>query len=178
MVGNIFVEDLYLGSNAVLYGDVQCKTIKIEYGASIVGQLLVSTDFTLLNHGESNESKSIIEHNDLHNQITSTEEVEEEESIDDQHFGFYRKPPKKAYRSLVVIVEPQVDFYPGGSIYSIENPHHNNTEASIATQHISDFISNNMENITDIVILLDSHNVSIIILYFSILYTISDNYNF
>ena len=165
MIGNLSVEDLHLGSNAILYGDVTCKSIKVEYGASIVGQLSVSIKFIL---NQDLDTKSLIEDSNINDNLQKLKiaSIDEESQSTENDYGFYRKPPKKAYRNILLIVEPQVDFYPGGTIYSTESPqHHDETESnSSTTNQIAEFISKNIENITDIVILLDSHNVNKLIL--------------
>jgi hypothetical protein len=124
----------------------------------LVGRLEVSPR-TMIN-SDYDESKSLIE-GDVDNEddvesLHSRSPVKAEQSYEEeQEPSPAQGPPKRTYKAVLFIMEPQVDFYPGGKCGA------KGSAADVqAAQRIAEFIHSHMDDIDDIVITLDSHNVS------------------
>lgn len=155
------MENLYLGNSASVHGDITCRTIQIDGGAALVGKLEISPQAQITS--EYDENKSIIE-GDLEEEdefpIEDEEqspraELFEEEEEQDSYASPAKPPPRREYRVVLFIMEPQVDFYPGGKCGA-----KGSNEDSEKAERLADFIHSHMEDIDEIVVSLDSHNVS------------------
>jgi len=163
VIGDVNVENLYLGNSASVHGDITCRTIQIDGGAALVGKLEISPQAQITS--EYDENKSIIE-GDLEEEDEFPIEDEEQspraelfEDEDEHDSNSYaspvKPPPRREYRVVLFIMEPQVDFYPGGKC-GAKGP----SEDAEKAERLADFIHSHMEDIDEIVVSLDSHNVS------------------
>ncbi len=143
IVGDIHVGSLSIGPNAVIYGDITCQTISIRKGSTIVGRVKTSQTMELTSYFP--ESKSIIEgfEDDLDDHSSDDENNDKKQSAE-------ILPPPRSNRQVLVIYEPQIDLFEGGSW---------GTGKMDIIQSISDFILKNISDIDEIVVPLDSHNV-------------------
>lgn len=160
VIGDINVENLHLGSSAAVHGDITCKSLQIDGGAALVGRLEISPNAPI--NSDYDESKSIIEGDvqeeahefPLESPQKGTGDDAEEEF--EEHFPSpVKSPPRRQYRVVLFIMEPQVDFYPGGKCGA-----RGSRDDAEAAERLADFIHAHMDDIDDIVITLDSHNVS------------------
>eukprot|EP00601_Ochromonadales_sp_CCMP2298_P000343 CAMPEP_0173178384 /NCGR_PEP_ID=MMETSP1141-20130122/5507_1 /TAXON_ID=483371 /ORGANISM="non described non described, Strain CCMP2298" /LENGTH=577 /DNA_ID=CAMNT_0014100871 /DNA_START=138 /DNA_END=1871 /DNA_ORIENTATION=- len=183
VVGDVSVERLVLGSQAAVHGDVTCRALRIEGGASIVGLLTVSPKAAV--PSEYDEHRSLV---DVLEDPLDGFSLEEDDGGDgDEGSGSPvrsasrhdspspaasrssspMRPARRDYRVVLLVLEPQVDFYPGGScgpgfpLVDLGMGGGGEQELGAdgsAMQRLSDAILLNMEGIDEIVISLDSHN--------------------
>lgn len=89
-----------------------------------------------------------------------TDEEEDESTAPETAFAENSPPapvvPKRGYKNILFIHEPQVDFYGGGACCGPSSSGSTEYGAKIA-----EFIENNLDNIDDIIVTLDSHSVSV-----------------
>lgn len=160
VIGDVNVEYLHLGSSASVHGDIICKSLQIDGGAALVGKLEISPHATV--NSEYDENKSIIE-GDVEDEKDEFPLEDTEESPRDfvdndevsERNSPEKPPPRREYRVVLFIMEPQVDFYPGGKCGC--KGASDDTEAA---ERLADFIHAHMDDIDEIVVSLDSHNVS------------------
>lgn len=164
VVGDVNVENLYLGSSASVHGDISCKTIQIDGGAALVGKLEISPHAQIIS--DYDENKSIIEGDiEMEEEFPITDEevasprgelFHEDENDENSSYHSPAKPvvKRREYRVVLFIMEPQVDFYPGGKCGA--RGANNDTEKA---EVLADFIHSHMDDIDEIVVSLDSHNV-------------------
>jgi len=163
VVGDVNVENLYLGSSASVHGDVSCKTIQIDGGAALVGKLEISPHALVTS--DYDENKSIIEGDiEVEEEFPITDEevasprgelFQEDENDQNSYHSPVKPAPRREYRVVLFIMEPQVDFYPGGKCGA--RGASNDTEKA---EILADYIHSHMDDIDEIVVSLDSHNVS------------------
>jgi len=195
VVGDVSVERLVLGSQAAVHGDVTCRALRIEGGASIVGLLTVSPKAAV--PSEYDEHRSLV---DVLEDPLDGFSLEEDDGGDgDEGSGSPvrsasrhdspspaasrssspMRPARRDYRVVLLVLEPQVDFYPGGScgpgfpLVDLGMGGGGEQELGAdgsAMQRLSDAILLNMEGIDEIVISLDSHNVRPLYPPYSLLY--------
>ena len=82
---------------------MKCNHIEVESNAALIGKLEVS---------EHLQIESVLDEDPVHGEDQtegSNEDDEEMKSVADD-------PPEKKKTVHLLIVEPQVDFYPGGSL--------------------------------------------------------------
>lgn len=160
VIGDVNVEYLHLGSSASIHGDITCKSLQIDGGAALVGKLEISPHAMV--SSEYDENKSIID-GDLDHEKDEFPLEDTNESPRNDDFGNEeasernspeKPPPRREYRVVLFIMEPQVDFYPGGKCGC--KGASDDTEAA---ERLADFIHAHMEDIDEIVVSLDSHNV-------------------
>ena len=170
VVGDVNVENLYLGSSASVHGDISCKSIQIDGGAALVGKLEISPQAQVIS--DYDENKSIIEGDiEMEEEFPITEEeiasprgelFHEEEEAENEENSYHSPaktlPKRREYRVVLFIMEPQVDFYPGGKC-GARGTNDDTEKAEI----LADFIHSHMDDIDEIVVSLDSHNVSYLI---------------
>lgn len=160
LIGDVNVESVHLGSSAAVHGDVTCRSLQMDGGAAVVGRLEVSPR-TLIN-SDYDETKSIIEGNADNEtdgaSLGSPSPAKPEPSYEEEKEPSPIKPvPKKNYRTVLFIMEPQVDFYPGGKCGG-KGPVGDDQQAA---DRMAEFIYSHIDDIDDIVITLDSHNVGL-----------------
>ena len=167
VIGDINVENLHLGSCAAVHGDIACKTIEIDAGAALVGRLEISPQAMI--NSDYDECKSIIDDGELDleredssprsptKKLRSSENnfTDENEEEMKQNSPEKIQIPRRQYRVVLFIMEPQIDFYPGGKC-GIKN----SSQDSEAAEILADFINCHMDDIDEIVVTLDAHNVS------------------
>ena len=163
VVGDVNVENLYLGSSASVHGDISCKTIQIDGGAALVGKLEISPHALVTS--DYDENKSIIEGDiEVEEEFPITDEevasprgelFQEDENDQESYHSPVKPAPRREYRVVLFIMEPQVDFYPGGKCGA--RGASNDTEKA---EILADFIHSHLDDIDEIVVSLDSHNVS------------------
>uniref|UniRef100_A0A7S3HKF8 Uncharacterized protein n=1 Tax=Spumella elongata TaxID=89044 RepID=A0A7S3HKF8_9STRA len=161
VVGDVIVENLYLGSSASVHGDISCKTIQIDGGAALVGKLEISPHALVTS--DYDENKSIIEGDiEMEEEFPITDEevasprgelFQEDENDQDSYHSPAKPAPRREYRVVLFIMEPQVDFYPGGKCGARGGS--NDTEKA---EILADFIHSHLDDIDEIVVSLDSHN--------------------
>lgn len=163
VIGDVNVENLHLGSSASVHGDISCRSIQIDGGAALVGKLDISPRAQIIS--DYDENRSIIEgdiENDDEFPLEDTIESPRQDSLDDQdeedlpeiQRSPEKPPPRRQYRVVLFIMEPQVDFYPGGKCGA------KGGNDIAAAERLADFINSHMDDIDEIVVSLDSHNVS------------------
>mmetsp|Transcript_19388 Transcript_19388/g.32412 ORF Transcript_19388/g.32412 Transcript_19388/m.32412 type:complete len:568 (+) Transcript_19388:80-1783(+) len=177
VIGDVNVEELYLGSSAAVHGDVTCKSLQIDGGASIVGQLQVSPKAPV--NSEYDENRSIVDlekddedggfplDDDEQDRANNPAEEDREEGDAEETNESPPKPSvappeqqqKRDYKVILFVMEPQIDFYPGGSCWeSAKVTSAEIKEEEMKMMRLSDFITSHMDEIDEIVISLDSHN--------------------
>jgi hypothetical protein len=181
------VDFLHLGCNGAVHGDSVCRSIRIDPGASIIGKLQISTQTAITSEYE--ENKSIIE-GDVEDEPDgfAIEDGDDPNLMDDENNDnegsgsnsnsvanspkkartvelVEPPPPRRDYKVVLFIMEPQVDFYPGGKCYHHhghggQHEEHFSDSSDQFAENLAEFIQGHMEDIDEIVISLDSHNVS------------------
>jgi cytoskeletal protein CcmA (bactofilin family) len=163
VIGDVNVENLHLGSSAAVHGDITCKSLQIDGGAALVGRLEISPNAPI--NSDYDESKSIIEgdvEEETHEfplESPQKDALEAEEEFEEHQPSPVKPPPRRQYRVVLFIMEPQVDFYPGGKCGA-----KGSRDDAEAAERLADFIHAHMDDIDDIVITLDSHNVRLLAL--------------
>ncbi len=148
------------GSNAVIHGDIICKSIEIEPHAILIGQLNVSMKSVITSsytRSKPTDPPTVIEpeeegddNSDPNSPYKSPKKTEHQDNDDEECDPETKEddipvPPRRAYKNILYIHEPQVDFYVGGSAQVGEKA--------------AEFIENNLESIDEIYVTLDSHLV-------------------
>ena len=142
MVGDVDVANLHIGSTGTVYGDISCRTILVDHGASMVGNIQIKND-------------------DLESELVSSEEVkstaletnvpvmEPTIIVSDEVIADVTCPiiAEKTFKVVMLILEPQMDFY-------------KDSAEQDSAERLASFIDSNGSDIDDIVVALDSHHVS------------------
>lgn len=136
VIGDIYVEHLALGSHAVIHGDVKCRSIEIEANAILVGELQVATNVQIEPAYTSNND-------DLSDEQDEVRDIEPESKED---------VVKKECKVFMLLFEPQVDFYPGGSWGSYEG-----LGARDSAERLAEFTTSHLDSIDQIYVALDTH---------------------
>lgn len=133
VIGNIYnVESISIQDTGSVHGDIYCKSIECSLHCSIVGNLNVNPFL-----GDDDEEASGNDNQD------NTKNINPDDGND--HDG-----NSKATKSVVFIIDPQLDFFTGGSAAVPGS-----TEDS---EKISELIKDNIHNIDEIFVSLDSHH--------------------
>lgn len=117
VVGDINVDRLFLASNAEVHGDIVCKSLEIDCNAALVGRLQVSQHSVVQSNYE--EDRSIID-GDLDSDDESFAASLGDDSDDDSS-----RQKQRNYKVVLLIMEPQVDFYA-----NYPNSHNSNNSAN------------------------------------------------
>lgn len=164
LVGDVDVVHLHVGSTGAVYGDIVCSTILVDYGASIVGSIHIKEidqikddspmKNSIIEHessGSSSEMKSTV--SEIDNPVSeATIAVEDEERADAVLKKAETMAPEKAFRVVLLILEPQMDFY--------ADTDDDTAQHESSADRLASFIDRNRSSIDEIVVALDSHQVS------------------
>lgn len=166
LVGDVDVVHLHVGNTGAVYGDIVCSTILVDYGASIVGNIQIKEinqikdspmQKSVIEHesrGSSSEMKSTV--SEIDNPVSeATLTVEDEKGADGALNKAETMAPEKAFRVVLLILEPQMDFYADTDDDTSTAQHESSAD------HLASFIDRNKSNIDEIVVALDSHQVII-----------------
>ena len=145
VIGNIHVESLILGGNSIVHGDISSRSIEIVPCATIVGQIHIAAfdPFAKVDkRGKIDPTGMAVQEEDDPN------ESERNAAAALAAAGLKKnKPPVKI---VLLVIDPQVDFHPGGAC-----PVPNANEDS---ERIAELISMNVEGIDEIFVTLDTHH--------------------
>ena len=173
-----FVYNNFSGSNAVIHGDITCKSLNVHAKAVLMGQLQVSPKSIIKSRykpspptpnkpstveataEDDTEDAASLQHEpsaDINDPQNSNNDEEPQVEAEPEEDPVTAEPavveePKRTFKNILLIHEPQVDFYVGGSM--------NSTTNITAGERIAEFIENNLELIDDIYVTLDMHHVS------------------
>ena len=164
MLGDIDVVHLHIGSTGAVYGDIACSTILVDYGASIVGNIHIKEidqikddspmKDSIIEHdsrGSSSEMKStVVEIDNPVSEVTIA--VEDDKEVDAALNKAETMAPEKTFRVVLLILEPQMDFY--------ANTDDDTAQHESSADRLASFIDRNRSSIDEIVVALDSHQVS------------------
>jgi len=145
VVGDICVDCLYLGSHAKVHGNIQCRSLRMDRLAVLIGQLSVSKNLDVGIDAYKNTT------------IDETTASIQKESNEKDKLGvpIKEKEMQKRGKTVLVILLPQVDFY-----------HEKESEAKI----ICDFLNRYSSSIDAVYVTLDSHHVrQLICIYITLL---------
>ena len=120
----------------VIHGDVKCRSIEIEANAILVGELQVATNVQIEPAYTSNND-------DLSDEQDEVRDIEPESKED---------VVKKECKVFMLLFEPQVDFYPGGSWGSYEG-----LGARDSAERLAEFTTSHLDSIDQIYVALDTH---------------------
>lgn len=164
LVGDVIdVVHLHVGSTGAVYGDITCSTILVDYGASIVGNIQIKDspiENSILNKhdssGSPSEMKSTASEIDNPAAVAASEAttVVEGETVASEAAAVDKAEamtPEKAFRVVLLILEPQMDFYADAA---------DDTTQRECADRLASFIDSNRTSIDEIVVALDSHQVS------------------
>lgn len=130
IVGNIGnVEAVTLKSSACVHGDISCKTLEIEPGAVVVGEINVSPS----------DGSAVIDAGGNILSCSSVKPIPVPETI-----------AIPQVKSVLVLLEPQFDFHNGGGSMPISG-------AEDDSEAFAELIKDQIQNIDSIVVVLDTH---------------------
>lgn len=130
IVGNIGnVQAITLKSSARVHGDISCRTLEIEPGAVVVGEIIVSP----------NDISTVI---DTGGNILSSSNV--------KPIPIPETVALAQIKSVLVLLEPQFDFHNGGGSMPIPG-------AEDDSEAFAELIKDQIPNIDSIVVVLDTH---------------------
>ena len=131
VIGDLCVDTVYLGSNAVVHGNVMCRSLTMDRSAILVGHLSVSKD---LDVGiDTYKAAAFIDSKEI-------ESIEEREINEVAQYSDTFEPLGKI---ILLVLLPQSDFYS------------ENSESGEAL--FSEFMKKQVQLIDAIYITLDSH---------------------
>jgi len=128
VLGNINVESLTLAETAVVHGDISCRSMECSPSATLIGQLHISAF----------EPLAVID---------KEGKIDTSATFDPNKVAALAPPKKKV---ILFLLDPQVDFHPGGSC-PIPN-------AQEDAERIAELITQNVSLIDEIYVTLDTHH--------------------
>jgi len=153
-----------------VYGDIVCSTILLDYGASIIGNIETKENqikTSIIEHefsGSSSEMKSTALET-----TTSTSEPILPVAVQDvvvETTGPTTIASQKVFQVVLLVLEPQIDFYAA-----------DDTAQHESAQSLASFIDNHWSSIDEILVALDSHQVSKLRDSICLHYFLLTNYN-